>query len=86
MVPRHLVVEILAPGVKDSGLDLVALDHVREIDVVVAEGQRLQRVDVPLVQRNFLSVAPQFVANDAEGLEFVVATLIEARVLVELSK
>lgn len=86
VVPRHLIVQILTPCIEHASLDLVALNHVGQVDVVVPEGKWLQRVDVPLMQSNLLTVAAQFVTDDAERLQLVVTALIEARVLVQFSE
>lgn len=78
VVPRHFIIQILTPRIEYSSLDLIALDHVRQVDVLVAERKRLERVDVPLVKRDFLAVAAQFVADDAECFKFVMTALVEA--------
>ncbi len=77
LIPRHLVILILAPSVENAGLNLVALDHVRDINILVLKLQRLQSIHIPLMKCFLLQGIANFIADHAEGLEFIMAISIE---------
>ena len=53
---------------------------------MVPEGKWLETIDVPLMKCDFLAVTAQFVADDAESFEFIVAALVKAGVLVQFTE
>ena len=86
MVPCHLIVQILSPCIEHPGLNLIALNHVGQVDVLVSECKRLKWIYIPLVHRYLLPIAAKFVANYAESLKFIMTALVEARIFVQLPK
>lgn len=49
LVPCHLIVLILSPSVENASLDLVALDHVCDVNILLPESQRLESILIPLM-------------------------------------
>ena len=77
LVTIHLVIKVLAPSVENAGLDLVALDHVRDVDVLVPKSQWLKRTHIPLMKCSLLPVHTDFVAYHTESFQFIMTVRVE---------
>lgn len=77
LVSIHLVIEVLAPSVENAGLDLIALNHVRDVDVLVPKSQWLKCTHIPLMKCSLLPVHTDFVAYHTECLQLIVAVRVE---------
>ena len=77
LVSRHLVIEILPPCIENAGLNLVTFDHVRDVHILVTEGQWFQCIHIPLMEGRLLPIHSNFITDHAEGFQFIVTILIE---------
>ena len=72
------------PCVEHLRLESITVGEYGNVIVLVARVQGLESLVVPLVDRDFLLEFPQFVDDHVKGLQFLVAILIELRVLNQL--
>ena len=86
LITSHLVILILPPRIENTGLYLIALDHVGQVYVLIFKFQRFQCIFVPLMESCFLLIRSDFVANHGKRFELVLTILVELRVLVQLSE